>query len=206
MYFSINSPVLRDAFYLQRFGEDAFMPAVFTGPEDELLACRKTAWLGCQLNMSPVYDVFGSDAVKFLNSVCVNRDFSKMKDGGSRHAIICNEKGQMVSEGVILKIADRYRTYWLAPVLATLVERSKLNVRGAWITDEYFFQIDGPKSLEIMEKASKTNIHDLRFAQHKKISIAGHDVRIHRLGMSGALLEKSPQRIDWYCGTFSRCL
>jgi glycine cleavage system aminomethyltransferase T len=187
MYFSIKSPVLQDAFYLQRFGQDAFMPAVFTGPEDELLACRKTAWLGCQLNMSPVYDVFGPDAIEFLNSVCVNRDFGKMKDGSSRHAIICNEKGQMVSEGVILKNAESFRTYWLAPVIATLVERSKLNVRGAWIIDEYFFQIDGPKSLEIIEKASQTNIHDLKFAQNKSIRIAGHDVRIHRLGMSGAL-------------------
>ncbi|GHU67354.1 hypothetical protein AGMMS49983_18400 [Clostridia bacterium] len=187
MNFSINSPVLQDAFYIQRFGTDDFMPAVCTGPEDELTAARKTAWLGCQLNISPVYDVYGSEAIEFLNWVCVNRDFAKMTDGSSRHAIICNEKGQMVSEGVILKFADHFRTYWLAPVIATLVDRSEFDVQGSWVFDEYFFQIDGPKSLEVMEKASNTNIHDLKFAQNKDIQIAGHKVRIHRLGMSGAL-------------------
>ena len=143
---------------------DRFMPDLFTTPRDELNAARKTAWLGCQLSSSPVYDISGPDAVKLLNYVCVNRDFGNLKIGASRHAILCNEKGQMLADGVLIRREENlYRTYWLAPVIAYYVENLGMDVKGEWIFDEFFLQIDDPKSLEIMEKASKTNIHDLKF-------------------------------------------
>ena len=164
------------------------MPEVVTSPEEELLACRESAWLGLCLNVSPVYDVSGPDAVELLNRVTVNRDYAALKVGGSRHAIICNEKGQMLADGVLLRKGENlYRTYWLAPVLAYYVETMGLDVQGSYVRDEFFFQIDGPKSLEIMEKAAHEDLHDLRFAQHKDIVVAGIPVTIHRLGMSGCL-------------------
>ncbi len=164
------------------------MPVAYTGPEDELLACRKTAWLGCFLNLSPVYDIWGPDAVKLLNKVCVNRDFAKLNIGGSRHAILCNDKGQMLADGVLMrKSEDRYRSYWLAPVLSYYVDTMGMDVQGEWIFNEFFFQIDGPKSLEIMEKAAHCDLHDLKFAQNKEIEVSGVKANIHRLGMSGCL-------------------
>lgn len=164
-------------------------PLIYSNPRDELLACRESAWLGSMLTtMSPVYDVSGPDAVKLFNAVTVNRDYAKMPVGGSRHSLLCNDRGQMLADGVTMRITeDTYRTYWLAPVISYYVDTMELDVKGEWVTDEYFFQIDGPKSLEILEKVSGTDIHDLKFAQHKTVQIAGHDVRVHRLGMSGAL-------------------
>lgn len=49
------------------------------------------------------------------------------------------------------------------------------------------FQIDGPRSLEIMEDAAQCDLHDLKFGQNKFITIAGKGAFIYRLGMSGAL-------------------
>ena len=167
---------------------DKFMPYVYTGAGDELKACRETAWLGSFLNLSPVYDISGPDAVELLNKVCVNRDFAGLKIGGSRHAILCNDKGQMLADGVLIrKGEDQYRTYWLAPALAYYVDTMGMDVQGKWVMDEFFFQIDGPKSLEIMEQAAKTDLHHLKFAQNDQIQIDGIDVTIHRLGMSGCL-------------------
>jgi glycine cleavage system aminomethyltransferase T len=186
MTFERNSPILKGAFNLT--DNRGFLPWEFTGPKDEFMASRKTAWLGIQLNISPVYDVFGPDAIKFLNSVFVNRDFAKLKEGASRHGIICNETGQMLADGVIFKTEEgHYRSYWLAPVLQYYTMTSKLDVQGEYVIDEYFFQIDGPKSLEIMEKACQCDLHDLKFGHNKKVKICDTDMVIHRLGMSGAL-------------------
>jgi glycine cleavage system aminomethyltransferase T len=187
MQIPITSSINEDASTING-GNGVYLPHNFSGAEDELLACRKTAWLGTALNMSPVYDVSGPDSAKLLTSVCVNRDFSKLPDSSSRHAIICNDRGQMLADGVVIRIApDTYRTYWMAPVLAYHVDRSDLDVKGTYVLDEFFFQLDGPKSLEILEDACQSDVHDLKFAHHKMISIAGVPVRVLRLGMSGAL-------------------
>ena len=185
--FSLTGPVAKDASLLSRYGTTV-MPIMYTSPQDELLACRQTAWLGSTLNLSPVYDVSGPDAVKLFNYVSVNRDYSKLKVGGSRHMILCNERGQMLADGVLMRREeDLYRSYWLAPVLAYYVDTLGYDVQGHWVTDEFFFQIDGPRSLEIMEKAAHEDLHDLKFAQHKHITVAGIPATIHRLGMSGCL-------------------
>lgn len=166
-----------------------FNPYQYSNPREELLAARESAWFGCYLNMALVgrTEVWGPDAAEFLNRVCVNRDFAKLKVGGSRHALICNDKGQIVSTGIITKIKEDYFiSYCLYPVIIYYLEKTNLNVEYK-VVEEYFYQIDGPKSLEIMEKACQSDIHDLKFGQNKTVKIAGTDVFIHRLGMSGAL-------------------
>lgn len=187
--FTIDSAVNKNCPVLINWGESlGVFPYVFTSSKDEMLACRDSAWFGCFLNCSPVYDVTGPDAVKLLNYTCVNRDFGKLKIGGSRHALMCNDKGQLLADGLIIRTGDEsFRTYWLAPVLSFYVDTLGMNVSGEWIFDEYFYQIDGPKSLQIMEKASQTDLHDMKFAGRKNIKIAGTEVTIVRLGMSGAL-------------------
>lgn len=186
MQFRLDGPVFEGArCIINLFG--IFLPGDFTGPEDELLAGRRTAWLGVCLNCTPVYDVYGPDVITFLNRTCVNRDFSTLDYGFSKHVLICNEQGKMLADGVMIKVGDnRFRTYWLAPALQYFVESSGLNVKGEYV-DEYFYQIDGPKSLEIMEEACQCDLHDLKFARNKKARIAGKEVLVHRLGMSGAL-------------------
>lgn len=62
-----------------------------------------------------------------------------------------------------------------------------LNIQGEYKNDEFFFQLDGPKSLEILEEAAQSDLHHIKFAHNSKASIAGCSVVVHRLGMSGAL-------------------
>jgi glycine cleavage system aminomethyltransferase T len=188
MKFESDSFIMKGAFSTHEiFGTK--LPFEFTGSQDEYLACRKTAWLGVMLNMSPVYDIFGIDVIKFMNKIFVNRDFAEFKDGASRHGIICNDKGQMLADGVIYKVKENhYRTYWLAPVLQYYVMTDNMDVKGEYVSDnDYFYQVDGPKSLEIMEEACQCDLHDLKFGHNKKVKICGTDMVIHRLGMSGAL-------------------
>ncbi|MCD7956092.1 MAG: hypothetical protein LUG93_10180 [Lachnospiraceae bacterium] len=118
-----NGKINQNASLLSR-ESGAFQPYQFTTTKNELLGAREGAWLGVALSWSPVYDVTGPDAVKLFNKVCVNRDFSTLKVGKSRHAILCCETGQMLADGVLFRVEEnRYRSYWLAPVLAYYVDK-----------------------------------------------------------------------------------
>ena len=138
--------------------------------------------------ISPVYDIKGPDSIRFLNSICTN-NFSKLGDNGLRHAILCNEKGQIMTDGVVIKIArDHYRTYWLNPPIDFLLRTSGMDVRGEDLSfQEYFIQISGERSLEILERACASDLHDIRFATHRMTQIGGKSMRVVRLGMSGNL-------------------
>lgn len=186
--YSPNSPVYEGATLLFPLGPGLIMPYEYTGYKDEILASKTSAWIGLSLMMSPVYDVKGPDAVRFLNSICVN-DFTTLGDKGIRHAVICNEKGQLLTDGVVIKIAeDTFRTYWLNPPIDYLVKTSGMDVEGEDITGrEYFIQIAGEKSLEILEKACESDLHDIKFATHRMTKIGGKDMRVIRLGMTGNL-------------------
>lgn len=187
MPLEVNNTYLDGATTLTRVGPSIW-PGSYSGCRDEYLAGRSTAWLGITLSASPVYDVYGPDAIAFWNQVAVNRDFGRFPEGTSKHVLLTNEDGLMIADGVVLKVADdRYRSYWLAPVLDFFVRTSGLDVSGEYITDEFFFQLDGPRSLEILEKASGADIHDLRFAHNKRIEFCDAETTVHRLGMSGAL-------------------
>lgn len=187
--FTLDSAVNRGCGKLYNFGPGGLHPLMFTNARDELLAARKTAWLGTALSCSSlVYDISGPDAAKLLNKVCVNRDFAQLKLGRSRHALLCNEKGQLLADGVLIRTGEQtYRTYFLAPVLEYYVETLGLDIQGKWIMDEFFYQLDGPKSLEILEAATKTDLHSMRFAGRMNAQVNGKPITIIRLGMSGAL-------------------
>jgi glycine cleavage system aminomethyltransferase T len=185
--FAPDSPIFAGSNVQTNIGF-GWLPAEYSTTREESLAARETASLGFVLNNSPVYDVTGPDAVPFLNSVAVNRDFGLMKDGSSKHMLICNDDGFILADGLLMKVAENhFRAYWLAPVLDFYLRGSGMNVEGTWVIDEYFFQIDGPKSLEVMEQVTGSDLHDLRFGQNKEVQLAGDTARVHRLGMSGAL-------------------
>lgn len=165
------------------------IPYEYTNYRTEILGSKDSAWFGIGLNLlSPTYDVTGPDALKFFNSVCVN-DFTNLKEGSIRHAVMCNEKGQILTDGVVMSLPNGvYRSYWLEPVIGYYMENTKFDVQGKNVSgQEFFFQIAGPKSLEILEKAFDANLHDIKFAKHRAQKVGDKEVRILRLGMAGNL-------------------
>ena len=160
----------------------------YTGYRHEILGSKDSAYIGTSLCDSPTYEVTGPDASKFMSSICVN-DFSNVNVGSIRHALICNEKGQMMTDGVAMKVAeDTYRTYWLHPVIEYHLHNSNLDVKGTDLSGQiFFYQVAGPKSLEILEAATQSNLRDINFAKHRTATISGIEVRILRLGMAGTL-------------------
>ena len=145
------NPIIKDTFTIFNRGGN-LLPYEYTGYKDEILASKSTAWFGTVLNNSPIFDVKGPDAAKFLTSICIN-NFSAMKEGSIRHAVLCNEKGQILTDGVVMMIdKDHFRTYWLSPIIDYYASVSVLDIEGIQMTGkEFFFQLAGPRSLEILE-------------------------------------------------------
>lgn len=182
------NPALEGAALLYQMMPGVMLPYEYEGVKNEICAYQASAWIGTSLMISPIYDVYGPDVIKFFNSICTN-DFTKLGMAGIRHAVICNEKGQILTDGVAMKVAeDRIRTYWLNPPLAYLAETSGMDIQVEDMTGkEYFIQIDGEKSLEILEDTFGADLHDIKFAKHRIQVVDGKEVNVLRLGMSGNL-------------------
>jgi glycine cleavage system aminomethyltransferase T len=160
----------------------------YTGWRDEVLAWKDGAYLGTALSMSPVYKISGPGAQRFLTENFVN-GFRTLQVGGSRHGIMCDGEGRIMMDGTVLRTGEEeYITYWLHPFIQYVLESGGYDVAGEDLTGQAFlFQVAGPKSLEILEQASGQDLHDIEFRHHRPAAIAGHEVRIYRLGMAGGL-------------------
>ncbi len=199
----INSAINRGAKLLYKdfnWAYPGFYPYEFTSTKEEMLASRESAWIGIYLcnfdGMGGRIDLKGPDSVAFLNQTFVNRDFGNMRIGGSRHAIMCDDDGFIMGSGVIQKIADdHYRTSSLFFEAQVAASGLKVSVETV---PEYWIQIDGPKSLEILEEACQSDLHDLGFAQNKVVRCADSDMFVHRLGMSGALAYEAHGSMEFY--------
>ena len=187
MSMQIN-PTFEGAALLYQMMPGMMLPYEYEGVSREIGAYQTSAWIGTALMISPIFDVYGPDVTKFFNSICTN-DFTKLGLTGIRHAVICNEKGHILTDGVALKVAEnRVRTYWLNPPLQYLAETSGMDIQVEDMTGrEYFIQIDGKRSLEILEDAFQADMHDIKFARHRIQMVDGKSVRVLRLGMSGNL-------------------
>lgn len=164
-------------------------PFEYRGYKQEVVSAKHTAHLGTALHrISPIYDVSGPDAIEFLRSVCIN-SFRNFEVGQIRHAVLCNDDGKILTDGVVARIGDDvYRTYWLAPVLEYRLLQSGLRASGVDRSDEEFFlQLGGLRTLEILEAASGDDLHDIRFGRHRMTTIAGRPVQVMRLGMAATL-------------------
>jgi glycine cleavage system aminomethyltransferase T len=169
----------------------------YTGWRDETMSWKETCYIHGHLNPSPTYRIKGPDALKFLSDTCAN-SFANFRIGTGKHAIMCNEEGLNMMDGVLLRLGqDEFVTYWLAPYIVYALMKGKYNAVGEDLTSQLFlFQIAGPRSLEVLEAASGDDLHDIRFMHHRPSSIDGMEVRVLRMGMAGTLAYEVHGKIE----------
>jgi glycine cleavage system aminomethyltransferase T len=164
------------------------IPAEYTGWRDEQISWKETCYIHGNLNPTPTYRIKGREAIKFLSDTCVN-SFANFATGTGKHAIMCNEKGLVMMDGVLLRLSeDDFITYWMAPYIVYALQKGKYDAAGEDLTGRVFlFQVAGPRSLEILEAATGDDLHDIGFMHHRISSIKGMEVRVLRIGMAGTL-------------------
>lgn len=165
------------------------VPSTYNGWRQETGAWKKTCYISGNLSgLMAVHTVKGPDAVRMLNENFVN-NFTKMPIGAVRHGIMTTCKGHVIEHGVVVRTAeDAFDTYAFQPYINFVAERGKYNVEiAATPMGDFIYQLAGPKSLEILENSSRMDLHDLKFMRSSEATIAGHTVRITRMGMGGTL-------------------
>ncbi|MDR1183977.1 MAG: hypothetical protein LBK67_04185 [Coriobacteriales bacterium] len=170
------------------------IPYEYTGWEAETLAWKESCYLSANLSGAMAcHSLSGPDALKVLNEWLVN-DFTDMEIGAGRHGIMVTRKGNVIEHGMILRFAENeFGAYAFQPYLNFIVESGRYDVEliASPLKDlpvhDFIYQLAGPRSLEIVEQAARQDLHDLGFMRFTDAKIAGHAVRIIRMGMGGTL-------------------
>ena len=132
--------------------------------------------------------VLGPDAERFVDYV-ITRNAARIKPLHAKYVILCNERGGILNDPVLLRLsadefwfslADSDLLYWLQGANVGL----RMEVRIDEI-DACPVQIQGPKSLALMADLVGDGIRDIPYYGLMEARIAGCPVVISQSGFSG---------------------
>ena len=169
-----------------------YHPRGYVRPEDggaaaehEALTHHVTMW---NVAVERQIRVLGPDAERFTNYV-ITRDATRIEPLHAKYVILCNEKGGILNDPVLLRLskdefwfslADSDLLYWLQGV--------NVGARMDVTIDEIDVcpvQIQGPKSLALMTDLVGAAIGDIPYYGIMEAEIAGCSVVISQSGFSG---------------------
>ncbi len=159
------------------------------GPEytdwmDEQLSWKNTCYIG---DWSYLWTATfkGPDAFSFLRGLTIN-SFENFAVGQAKHMINCNEYGKVVTEGIVLRLGEdefctqSIPTWWCGFQFGQGSYDATMT-----FPDIFKYQVQGPKSVSVIEKAAGESVRDVPFMHFKTIRIADVEVLALRQGMSG---------------------
>lgn len=163
--------------------EEHVRPPEYTNWMDEQLSWKENCYLG-YWSFMPDLHIEGPDALKLLSDLTIN-SFENFSIGQAKHAVQCNEDGQVIGDGILYRMSEEeFRTQHLAAWPKFNCERGDYDAT-AEIHDTFIFQVQGPNSLNVLESVTDAPLRDVEFMHITEIEIAGHDVIALRQGMSG---------------------
>ena len=166
-----------------------FEPSEFTNWIDESESWKQTAYVGDWSSLPNKIVVKGPDAVRFFQDLSVNT-FKNFEVGRAKHSVQCSRSGRVITEGILMRLGeDEVKftggpLYWAEYQFAKGDYDATLTQRG---TSDFIIQIQGPRSLDILEAASGESHRDYKFLNVRQTTVAGHPVWSLRQGMSGEL-------------------
>ena len=135
------------------------------------------------------YEISGPDALKLLQKI-FPRDISKVKKGRCSYQFACYHDGGMITDGILLRINDD--TYWFAQADGDMFSWYKAQAEGLNVKivdpNVWVSQIQGPRSMELLDILTKTNISsNWKYFDCKEVNISGEKIIISRSGFSNEL-------------------
>jgi glycine cleavage system aminomethyltransferase T len=130
----------------------------------------------------------GPDVLKLMSSITVN-NYDRFPVGAIKHVIHCAENGNVLMHGLAFRLAeDEVAVHSNSFYVQFAVDSGKFDVKTIGRDVTFIYQLGGPRSLEIVERAAQKDLHDLKFMRFRTdCTVAGHPVRITRMGMAGTL-------------------
>ena len=166
-----------------------YIPRDFGDPEQNFWNLVNDAIL-CDVAVERQVEITGPDAYQFIQ-LLTPRDLSKLAVGQCKYVLITNEKGGILNDPVLLRLAENH--FWLSlsdsDVLLWaqgVAVHSGLDV-NIQEPDVSPLQLQGPKSGDIMVKLFGDSIKDLKYYWLREIELEGIPLVVSRTGWSSEL-------------------
>ncbi|MGO1118325.1 dimethylsulfoniopropionate demethylase [Rhodovibrionaceae bacterium A322] len=162
------------------------LPAAFKSLEEdyEHLCNHVQLWdVSCERQV----EIVGPDAAR-LTQAMTCRDLSKARQGRCFYAPLVDEKGGMVNDPIILKLADD--RFWLSIADSDVVLWAKGLAYGLGLDVEVFepdvspLAVQGPKANDLMLRVFGQEAVDLKFFGFAWLDFDGHPLLVARSGWS----------------------
>ena len=163
-----------------------YIPRDFGDPEKNFWNLIQTAIL-CDVAVERQVEITGPDAFKFIQ-LLTPRDLSNLSIGQCKYVLITNDKGGILNDPVLLRLAENH--FWLSLGDSDILlwaqgvaVNSGLDVK---ITepDVSPLQLQGPNSAKIMIKLFGDVIKDLKYYWFKELDLDGIPLVVSRTGWS----------------------
>jgi glycine cleavage system aminomethyltransferase T len=164
-------------------------PYEYTDWIDESMSWKETCYIGDWSGLMKLH-LKGPDALRFFSELTVN-SFATFDVGQAKHAVLCNEHGKIMGEGILMRWADDevYFTSGPGAMWADFKFRT-----GSYDADYEIVttkmaiqQVQGPNALALLQEVTGDDLTDIRFMRFRRSSIDGKDFLILRQGMAGEI-------------------
>ena len=166
-----------------------YIPRDFGSPEQNFWNLVNGAIL-CDVAVERQVEITGPDAYQFIH-LLTPRDLSKLAVGQCKYVLITNEKGGILNDPVLLRLAENH--FWLSLSDSDILlwaqgvaVNAGLNV-NIQEPDVSPLQLQGPKSGEIAVKLFGQSIQELKYYWLKEFELDGIPLVISRTGWSSEL-------------------
>jgi glycine cleavage system aminomethyltransferase T len=134
-------------------------------------------------------DIKGPDAVALLERVFTRR-IDNLKFWRARYAIACTPRGGIVMDGVLIRLAADH--FWYVQADGEFESWLHAHAQGLDVTisdpKSRVIQIQGPKSLEVLQAAAKDGVPDgFGYFHADKFDFGGQELLVTRTGWTGEI-------------------
>ena len=193
---SISPRVRKSPFYdaTLRYGAKAFtvynhmyMPTVYKSPEEDYhsLINDVTLW---DVAVERQVEIKGKDAAKLVQRL-VTRDVSKFKVGQAKYVLLCDDKGGLLNDPVLLKLAEDHFWLSLADYDMLLWVKAVVMCHGFDVMvdepDVSPLQVQGPKAKALMRDLFGDWVNEMQFYRFRELEFEGMPLVVSRTGWSG---------------------
>ncbi|MDD3220057.1 MAG: hypothetical protein PHC41_10910 [Lachnospiraceae bacterium] len=167
----------------------SYSPYEFTNWIDECMLWKTGCMIG---DWSDIFkaELEGPDVLAFMQTISGIR-INPFQVGQGKHVVCTNNRGKVIGEGIMLRLGEEKFRISGGPNFVNWVDfclrqDEKWNATCRICSDDYFvYQVQGPRSLEILETIKGVELHDVSYMHSKDIEICNTCVQALRQGMSG---------------------
>jgi aminomethyltransferase len=166
-----------------------YIPRDFGNPEENFWNLVNNAIL-CDVSVERQVEITGSDASKFVQYL-TPRDIAKCAVGQCKYILITDEKGGILNDPVLLRLAENH--FWMSLADSDVLLwakgvaiNSKMDIQICE-PDASPLQLQGPKSGEIIKVLFGEKVADLRYYWLKEVEFLGMPLIVSRTGWSSEL-------------------